>query len=124
MTSEFTQRGDAGLRPAAIGLTSGRNSDGGKTSFEGAPTTAQSQASNRLAIAGLVCGIVGTVLFNIILGPLAIIFGGVGWARANRGARHRGMAIAAVVLGVIDLIISAFCSGGRQQRRSIFFRVG
>jgi hypothetical protein len=42
----------------------------------------------------------------VVLGPLAIIFGGVGWARANRGAAgSRGMAIAAVVLGVIDLVI-------------------
>jgi hypothetical protein len=61
--------------------------------------------SNGLAIAGLVCGLVGLLLFNIVLGPLAIIFGGIGWARANRGARHRGMAIAAVALGVIDLVI-------------------
>jgi hypothetical protein len=69
----------------------------------GAPP--QKQSSNGLAIAGLVCGLVGVLFFNVVLGPLAIIFGGVGWARANRGARHRGMAIAAVLLGVVDLII-------------------
>jgi hypothetical protein len=68
-------------------------------------TTTQTQNGNGLAIAGLVCGLVGLVFANVILGPLAIIFGGVGWARANRGAKHRGMAIAGVVLGVVDLII-------------------
>jgi hypothetical protein len=41
----------------------------------------------------------------VILGPLAIIFGGIGWSKANRGAKHRGMAIAAVVFGIVDLII-------------------
>ena len=81
--------------------------------------------SNGLAVAGLVCGLVGLLLFNIILGPLAIVFGGIGWMRANRGAQHRGMAIAAVVLGVIDLVIffvllaAAANSGG-----SIFGTVG
>lgn len=68
-----------------------------------APT--QTRNSNGLAIAGLVCGLVGLGFFNYILGPLAIIFGGIGWSRANRGANHRGMSIAAVVLGVVDILI-------------------
>lgn len=68
-------------------------------------TAATGQRGNGLAIAGLVCGVVGLFLFNIILGPLAIIFGGVGLSRANKGAKYRGMAIAGVVLGVIDVII-------------------
>ena len=61
--------------------------------------------SNGLAIAGLVCGIVGLLLFNFILGPLAIIFGGIGWSRANRGSGHKGMSITAVVLGIVDILI-------------------
>jgi hypothetical protein len=61
--------------------------------------------SNGLAIAGLVCGIVGLLVANIILGPLAIIFGGIGLSRANRGAPYRGLAIAALVLGAVDIII-------------------
>lgn len=73
-------------------------------------TTARSTApsrtqSNGPAIAGLVCGLVGLVLFNFVLGPLAIIFGGIGWSRANRGASHRGMSIAAVILGVVDILL-------------------
>ena len=66
---------------------------------------ARTQNGNGLAIAGLVCGLVGLLLVNYILGPLAIIFGGIGWSRANRGAAHRGMAIAAVILGVVDLVV-------------------
>jgi len=62
---------------------------------------------NGLAVAGLVCGLVGLVFLNYILGPLAIIFGGVGLSRANRGAGHKGMSLAAIILGVVDLIVFA-----------------
>jgi hypothetical protein len=61
--------------------------------------------SNGLAIAALVCGIVGLVILNFILGPLAIIFGGVGLRRASRGAGRRGMSWAGVVLGIVDIVI-------------------
>ena len=81
--------------------------------------------SNGLAIAGLVCGLVGALFFSVILGPLAIIFGGIGWSRANRGARHRGMAIAAVILGVIDLILwGILIAAAAKHGGSAFFRVG
>lgn len=66
---------------------------------------AQPQAGNGLAIAGLVCGIVGIFIANIILGPLALIFGGIGLSRANKGAKFKGMAIAALILGVVDIIL-------------------
>jgi hypothetical protein len=65
------------------------------------------QDGNGLAVAGLVCGLVGLLFFPIVLGPLALIFGGIGWSKANKGARHKGMAIAAVVLGIVDLVIMA-----------------
>ena len=81
--------------------------------------------SNGLAIASLVCGIVGLLIFAFILGPLAIIFGGVGLSRANRGAAHRGMALAGLVLGVLDVVlfvvvlIAASHNGGH-----FYFRMG
>ena len=75
----------------------------GDTTTTGRPNS--TQQGNGLAIAGLVCGIIGLFFLNVILGPLAIIFGGIGWSKASNGARYRGMAIAAVVLGVIDLVV-------------------
>jgi Domain of unknown function (DUF4190) len=68
-------------------------------------TYAGTRTANGLAIASLVCGLVGVFLFNIILGPLAIIFGAVVWGRANRGAEGKGMAVAGVILGVVDLLL-------------------
>jgi hypothetical protein len=59
--------------------------------------------SNGLAVAALVCGIVGLLCFGFILGPLAIIFGGVGMSRANQGADHKGLAVAGLVLGIVDV---------------------
>lgn len=72
------------------------------------PQTNQPMApgdNNGLAIAALVCGVVGLFLFQVVLGPLAVIFGGIGLNRANRGARRRGMALAGIILGVIDIIL-------------------
>jgi hypothetical protein len=49
--------------------------------------------------------IVGIFLLNIVLGPLGIIFGAIGWSRANRGATGRGLAIAAVIIGIVDVLL-------------------
>jgi hypothetical protein len=66
---------------------------------------------NGLPVAGLVCGLVGLLLFQFVLGPLAVIFGGIGLSRASRGARHKGIAIAALVFGIADLLILAVIIG-------------
>ncbi|MEU9980722.1 DUF4190 domain-containing protein [Streptomyces sp. NPDC050856] len=60
--------------------------------------------TNGLAVAGLVCGVIGVFFLNVILGPLAIVFGAVGLRQAaTKGGA--GMAKAAIVLGVVDLVI-------------------
>ncbi|MFE1751852.1 DUF4190 domain-containing protein [Streptomyces anandii] len=53
-----------------------------------------------LAIAGLVCGIVGLFILPIILGPLAVIFGAV-------ALRQTGSVMAKwdIALGAIDIIL-------------------
>jgi hypothetical protein len=73
--------------------------------------SAPSQEGNGLAVAGLVMGIIAVVLcfvpfLNWVLGILAVIFGGVGMAKANRiGGKNKGMAIAGLILGVVGLIL-------------------
>ncbi|THA26691.1 DUF4190 domain-containing protein [Streptomyces sp. RKND-216] len=54
-----------------------------------------------LAIGGLVCGIVGVFFGSLILGPVALILGLV----AHRKAAS-GMAKAAIVLGVVDIVVA------------------
>jgi uncharacterized membrane protein HdeD (DUF308 family) len=48
---------------------------------------------------------VGLLVFSVVLGPLAIVFGGVGLSHANRGAEHRTMSVWAIVLGAVDLVL-------------------
>jgi len=63
------------------------------------------QYSNGIGIAAMVLGIIAVVLFwfvgvSWILALLAVIFGGVGISKANRGeANNKGMAVAGIVCG-------------------------
>lgn len=59
------------------------------------------QPGKGLAIASMVCGIVSFFCFGVILGILALIFGGIAKSKGYKG----GMATAGVVLGVIGLAI-------------------
>ncbi|MEJ7844147.1 MAG: DUF4190 domain-containing protein [Acidimicrobiales bacterium] len=66
------------------------------------------QKNHGLAVAALVCGLVGILLANLILGPLALIFGLVSLSKissSNGALKGRGMAITGVVLGPIDFVI-------------------
>ena len=75
---------------------------------QGAP---QMQQGNGMAVAGLVLGIIGFVLFWVpflgwILALLGIIFGGLGIGKANKiGGKGKGMAIAGLVLGILGLLV-------------------
>lgn len=71
---------------------------------------------NGLGTAALVCGILAVALsfipgvnwFTWPLGVLAIVFGAIGWSRANKGqATNKGYAIAGLVLGILSFF--TFC---------------
>lgn len=79
---------------------------------------------NGLAIAGLVCGLVGLLFAPIILGPLAIIFGGIALSRANKGAGHKGMSIAAIALGIADLVLMVVLIAVAANNGGLFINVG
>jgi hypothetical protein len=71
----------------------------------------QQSPGNGLAVAALVCGIVGAVLFwtlfgGLILGALGIIFGAIARKRTTDDPRipHRGLATAGIILGVITVL--------------------
>lgn len=72
---------------------------------------------NGMAVASLVCSIVGIFLLGVVLGPLGIIFGGIGLQRANRGGGRRGIAVTGLTIGIIDvalymvLLLAATSSG-------------
>jgi len=73
----------------------------------------QPQVGNGLAVASLVLGITSILfswwgVFTLAQVVLAVVFGGVGISRANRGAAHKGLAIAGLALGIIGLVIYFF----------------
>ncbi|MFJ8824700.1 DUF4190 domain-containing protein [Streptomyces sp. NPDC102467] len=68
------------------------------------PAASSGSRTNGLAIAGLVCGIVGLFFLSVVLGPLAIIFGALA-LRQKAATGGGGMAKAGLILGVIDLIL-------------------
>jgi uncharacterized membrane protein len=74
------------------------------------------QPRNGLGMAALVCGIAAVVTsfipvvnwFTWPLGVLAIVFGAIGWSRANKGqATNRPIAITGLVLGIASFF--TFC---------------
>ncbi|MFF3844267.1 DUF4190 domain-containing protein [Streptomyces sp. NPDC002328] len=74
------------------------------TSYGSSSTASSGSRTNGMAIASLCCGIVGLFLLNIVLGPLAIVFGAVSLRGA--GARNgAGMAKAGIVLGIVDIVL-------------------
>lgn len=74
------------------------------TGYGSSPAASAGSRTNGLAIASLICGIIGLFLLSVILGPVAIVLGvaGMRQAAAKGGG---GMAKAGVVLGVVDLVL-------------------
>ncbi len=67
---------------------------------------AVAQAGNGLAVAGLVLGITSIIfcwwgVFSLAQVILAIVFSSVGIQHANRGAAHKGMAVAGLTCGIL-----------------------
>lgn len=55
--------------------------------------------TNGLAIAGFVISLVGLVVFGIILGIVAVVFGAI-----SLNSQRRGFAIAALIIGIVDIV--------------------
>ena len=77
-------------------------------------------AANGMAIAGLVCGIVGLFVFAVVLGVLAIVFGAIGRSRARAGAGGATMATWAIGLGVVDIVLWIVLISVATRNGSVF----
>ena len=74
-------------------------------------TSQVAPTGNGLAIAGMVLAICAVVLswlpgFNFVCWILGLIFSAIGLKNANRGAPHRGMAIAGLVISLAGIVLT------------------
>ncbi|KFK91371.1 hypothetical protein IX27_10190 [Streptomyces sp. JS01] len=71
---------------------------------DAAPRRAVGREADGLAVASFVLGLVGLLVFNIVLGPMAIVMALLALARHTR---RRGRAFLGLALGVADLAVLA-----------------
>ena len=60
--------------------------------------------TNGAATASLVLALVGLIIVPMLLGLLAVIFGGVGASKDAKQYRGQGAAVAGLIIGVVDII--------------------
>ncbi len=68
---------------------------------------AEEPRNNGMALAGFISSLAGLLIFGFILGTLAVIFSAIGLSKIKKDPskwKGRGMAIAGLVIGVIDII--------------------
>ncbi|MBL1098942.1 DUF4190 domain-containing protein [Streptomyces coffeae] len=65
------------------------------------PTRARKDADG-MAVASFVLGLIGTLLFNAVFGPCAIVLGTLALARETS---RRGRALLGIALGAVDVIL-------------------
>ncbi|KFG73564.1 hypothetical protein [Streptomyces mutabilis] len=70
-----------------------------------------------MAVASFVLGLLGLLVFNVFLGPIAIALAGVA---LRRGTARRGRALLGLGLGIADLsVLAAFMSADNTMSWSL-----
>ncbi|KJK56768.1 hypothetical protein [Saccharothrix sp. ST-888] len=83
-------------RPTAAAGDTGRT-DGGRS-------TERAESADQMAVASFILGLLGLLIFNLVLGPLAATLAALALAR---GTRRRGRALLGLALGLADLAVLA-----------------
>ncbi|MEV6451408.1 hypothetical protein AB0M75_08890 [Streptomyces anulatus] len=90
---------DAGAAPGATGQALAP-----VVGADAAVSRAVGREADGLAVASFVLGLVGLLVFNVLLGPTAIVMALLALARRTR---RRGRALLGLALGVADLVVLA-----------------
>jgi len=69
------------------------------------PTSRLRPQADGMAVASFILGLLGTLILNVVLGPCALVLGGLSLAR---GTTRRGRALLGIALGIADLLLLAF----------------
>lgn len=90
---------DAGAAPGVTG-----QAPAPVAGADAAASRAVGREADGLAVASFVLGLLGLLVFNILLGPTAIVMALLALARRTR---RRGRALLGLALGVADLVVLA-----------------
>jgi len=74
--------------------------------------TARVRDADGMAVASFVMGLAGLLVFNVVLGPCALVLGGLA---LTRGTTRRGRAVLGLSLGAADLIVLAAVTAADQS---------
>lgn len=74
-----------------------------RSTHETTPTASRRDPYS-FAAASFILGLVGLLVFNVVLGPTAVVLGLVA---LHRGTLHRHRAYLGILLGVADLVVLA-----------------
>jgi hypothetical protein len=67
----------------------------------------EARPTNLFAIAGFIAAMCGVVLLPVILGPVGLVLGAVGWRRWRQGVSGgRAFAILALILGGVETLLT------------------
>lgn len=102
-TATAPEKPQAPASPAAGSETTGRPSS---APIPPTQDSAGSGGTDALAVASLVCSLVGIFVLPIILDVLGIIFGAIALRRNPKGSSNRNMALAGLIIGIIVLVIA------------------
>ncbi|WP_406246792.1 hypothetical protein OG944_10950 [Streptomyces anulatus] len=94
---------DAGAAPGATGQAPAP-APAPVVGADAAVSRAVGREADGLAVAPFVLGLVGLLVFNVLLGPTAIVMALLALARRTR---RRGRALLGLALGVADLVVLA-----------------
>ncbi|MGC5529156.1 hypothetical protein [Streptomyces sp. SR-10] len=96
---------DAGAAPGATGQAPApAPAPAPVAGADAAVSRAVGREADGLAVASFVLGLVGLLVFNVLLGPTAIVMALLALARRTR---RRGRALLGLALGVADLVVLA-----------------
>jgi hypothetical protein len=67
-------------------------------------TAADTRDADGMAVASFILGLVGLLVMNVLLGPIAVVLAAIA---LRRGTARRGRALLGLALGVADLAVLA-----------------
>ncbi|MEU1432783.1 DUF4190 domain-containing protein [Streptomyces sp. NPDC005775] len=100
----FARRSETAARPPVGDTTAPVG-----PSSPAAPVKRSTRDADGLAVASFVLGLVGLLVMNLLLGPMAIVMAIIALTRSTA---RRGRALLGLALGVADLVILAFLVTG------------